>query len=171
VTYPTIRRASDSQVIAKWDSLRGVALPFARRSTLLPHLRDVARVQAGYYLLTGIWPLLSRGTFEAITGRKQDFWLVQTVGALVGVTGAALAAAARDQRSLQSPAVRTLAIGSALSLATIDLAFVLRGRISPIYLAAAAVDLGLVAGWLVRGSPLPVPDAWTLGRHTEEASS
>ena len=102
MTYPTIRRASDSQVIAKWDSLRGVALPFARRSTLLPHLRDVARVQAGYYLLTGIWPLLSRGTFEAITGRKQDFWLVQTVGALVGVTGAALAAAARDQRSLQS---------------------------------------------------------------------
>ena len=153
------------------DWLRGVALPLAGRSRLLPRARHVARVQSAYYLVTGLWPLLSRGSFEAVTGRKQDFWLVQTVGALVGVTGATLAAAARDQRSLQSPAVRTLAIGSALSLATIDLAFVLRGRISPIYLVDAAVELGLVAGWLVRGSALPVPDAWTLGRHTEEASS
>jgi hypothetical protein len=153
------------------DWLRGVALPLAGRSRLLPRARHVARVQSAYYLVTGLWPLLSRGSFEAVTGRKQDFWLVQTVGALVGVTGATLAAAARDQRSLQSPAVRTLAIGSALSLATIDLAFVLRGRISPIYLVDAAVELGLVAGWLVRGSALPVPDAWTLGLHTEEASS
>jgi len=140
------------------DSLRGVALPLARRSRLRPRARHVARVQSAYYLVTGIWPLLSRGSFESVTGRKQDYWLVQTVGALVGVTGATLAAAARDQRSLQSPAVRTLAIGSALSLATIELTFVSRGRISPIYLADAAAELGLVAAWLVRGSAPPVPD-------------
>lgn len=52
--------------------------------------------------------------------------------------GAALAGAARDERSLQTPAERTLAIGSALTLATIDLALALRGRISPIYLADAS---------------------------------
>ncbi len=28
-----------------------------------------------YYLGTGIWPLVQRRSFEAITGRKQDFWL------------------------------------------------------------------------------------------------
>ena len=124
-----------------------------RRPQLRPDARRVAQVQSVYYLFTGVWPLLSRRSFEVTTGRKQEFWLVQTVGALVGVTGAALAAAARDERSLQTPAIKTLAIGSALSLATTDLAFVLRGRISPIYLADAAAELGLVAGWLAPDIP------------------
>jgi hypothetical protein len=130
-----------------------VSATASRRPLLRPDARCVAQVQSVYYLFTGAWPLLSRRSFEAITGRKQEFWLVQTVGALVGVTGAALAAAARDERSLQTPAIKTLAIGSALSLATIDLAFVLRGRISPIYLADAAAELGLVAGWLAPDVP------------------
>jgi hypothetical protein len=84
----------------------------------------------------------------AITGLKRDYWLVQTVGALVGVIGAALATAARGQRSPRTPAIQLLGIGSALSLATIDVPFVARGRISRIYLADAAAELGVIAGWL-----------------------
>jgi hypothetical protein len=41
-----------------------------------------ALLQGGYFLFTGIWPLVSRRTFEAVTGPKKDFWLAQTVGVL-----------------------------------------------------------------------------------------
>jgi len=116
---------------------------------MIPSRRSLARAQANFYLISGAWPLLSRRTFEKLTGPKQDFWLAQTVGALIVVTGATLIAAAEDQRTLNSTAVRTLAIGSALSLAAVDVVFVARRRISPIYLADAAAELALAAGWLI----------------------
>jgi hypothetical protein len=115
----------------------------------MPTRRVVAGSQAAYYLTTGILPLASRRAFESITGPKRDFWLVQTVGALVGVTGASLALAARDSRAVEEASIKTLAIGSALSLAAVDVVFVARGRISPIYLLDAAAELVLVAGWLL----------------------
>ena len=43
--------------------------------------------QGVYFLLTGIWPLLSMRTFEAVTGPKVDRRLVKTVGVLVAVIG------------------------------------------------------------------------------------
>jgi hypothetical protein len=101
-----------------------------------------------YYLATGIWPLASRRTFEAVTGPKHDYWLVQTVGALIVVTGTALGLATRDEEALKSPTVKWLAVGSALSLGAVDLAFASRRRISPIYLLDAAAELALVLGWL-----------------------
>src|SRR5215212_885809 len=53
-------------------------------------LRPALRVQAIYYLVTGLWPFVSIRTFEAISGPKRDDWLVKTVGALVSSIGAAL---------------------------------------------------------------------------------
>jgi hypothetical protein len=110
--------------------------------------RRLAGAQAAYYVATGLWPLVSARSFQAVTGPKQDFWLVQTVGALIGVSGATLAIATQDRDSLESPALRVLAVGTALSLTAVDLVFVLRRRISPIYLADAAVELVIVTGWL-----------------------
>ena len=48
-------------------------------------LSRLATGQAVYFLLTGIWPLLSIRTFQMVTGRKTDTWLVKTVGVLVAV--------------------------------------------------------------------------------------
>jgi hypothetical protein len=59
----------------------------------------VAALQGGYFLATGIWPLLSRRTFERITGPKTDFWLAQTVGVLVGSIGGTLVLAHRAPTS------------------------------------------------------------------------
>ena len=64
----------------------------------------------------GVGPLLSSRTFQAVTGPKRDVWLVQTVGALIGVVGGTLAVAVAT-RQHETPIVRTLALGSALSLA------------------------------------------------------
>jgi hypothetical protein len=61
-------------------------------------LLAVCWVQGMYFLLTGVLPLISIRTFEAITGPKTDKWLVQTVGVLVTVIGAVLLLAAHAQR-------------------------------------------------------------------------
>ena len=97
----------------------------------------------GYYLATGIAPFASRRAFEAITGPKTEWWLVQTVGALVTAAGAAiLSAAVRDR---VTPETVGLAAGCAASLAAIDAVHVARRRISPVYLADAAVELAALA--------------------------
>ena len=44
---------------------------------------DVARVKGWYFLVTGLGPLVSIGTFQRVTGPKVDLWLVNTVGMVV----------------------------------------------------------------------------------------
>jgi hypothetical protein len=75
----------------------------------------MAGVQSAYYLPTAIAPFLSRRMFETLTGPKLDSWLVETVGALVGVVGAVLGLAAR--RGAAGVEIQLLGAGSALSLA------------------------------------------------------
>jgi len=108
----------------------------------------LARIQALYYLVSGIWPLLHMRSFEAITGPKVDRWLVKTVGALVAVVGSALALA--SQRRQVAPEMVLVASGSAAALATIDTVYVAKRRISPVYLLDAVAELVLVAAWVRR---------------------
>jgi hypothetical protein len=106
----------------------------------------LARLQAIYYLVTGIFPLLSMRGFETITGPKTDRWLVKTVGLLLAVIGGTLALASR--RGHLAPEMVLLAAGSAGALATIDVAYVAKRRIWPIFLLDAVVETGLVIGWM-----------------------
>ena len=108
-----------------------------------PLVRLVVGGQAAYYVLTGIWPVMHMASFEAVTGPKVDDWLVQMVGLLATTIGVTLAVAVRARR--WGAEVRTLAIVSALSFAAIDLRYALSGRISPIYLADAVVEIAIVA--------------------------
>ena len=110
--------------------------------------RQVAGAQAAFYVGTGVWPLVHRGSFERVTGPKTDFWLAQTVGALVTAVGGGLAQAVASGREV-SPELRTVACASALGLAFVDILFVSRRRISPVYLLDAAAEVGLAAGWLL----------------------
>jgi hypothetical protein len=124
----------------------------ARRDSKLTRL--VLSCQAVYYLVTGIWPVLSLRTFEAVTGPKTDGWLVRMVGLLAAVIGATIGVAAR--RGRPTPELLVLSFGSALAFAAIDLIYALRGVISPIYLADAALQ-GIGVAVL----------AWSLGREEE----
>jgi hypothetical protein len=109
--------------------------------------RPALVAQSAYYLVTGLLPFVSRRAFEAVTGPKREWWLVQTTGALVAVIGAALASAtARDR---VTPELLALATGSAAALGTIDVVYVARRRIAPTYLLDAAVQVALVVA--VRG--------------------
>lgn len=98
--------------------------------------------QGIYYLLTGLWPIVSMATFVAVTGPKVDLWLVRMVGLLVAVIGASLLTATAARRL--TPEVLVLAAGGAASFAVIDLVYGLSGRISPVYLTDAAVEVLLL---------------------------
>jgi hypothetical protein len=110
-------------------------------------LPKIALAQGAFYLATGLWPLIDIDSFQAVTGPKMDLWLVRTVGVLVAVIGAVLVFAAR--RRTIGAEIMLLAVGSALGLTAIDIIYVLSGTISPIYLADAVAELGLVAGWFL----------------------
>lgn len=104
--------------------------------------RSALALQAAYYIATGIFPFVSRRAFEALTGPKRDWWLVQMVGLLAMTNGISIAASTRTK---PSPAIITLSILSATSFAAIDVVYALKRRISPIYLADAVVELALIA--------------------------
>ena len=114
--------------------------------------RDVAGLQAVYYLGTGVWPLLHRRSFERLTGKKTDFWLAQTVGVTVMSIGAALAQANASTRRRPPPELRTVACASAAGLALIDVVFVARRQISAVYLLDAAAELALLGAWALADS-------------------
>jgi hypothetical protein len=114
--------------------------------------------QGVYFLVTGLWPLISPTTFQAVTGRKRELWLVNTVGALAAVVGGVLTyAGARRRRPSE---VAMLAMGTSAAFAAIDITYVLKRRISQVYLVDAAAQIGLLALWTFARGHLP----WRLGR-------
>ena len=105
----------------------------------------VAVAQAAYFLPTGLWATAGLRSFQALTGPKRELWLVQAAGGLVTAVGAGLALA--GWRGRVPTELRVIAVGSALTLATIDVVYVARRRISPVYLGDALAEALLLAGW------------------------
>src|SRR5688572_15618498 len=107
----------------------------------------LATAQAIYFGVTGIWPLVSMRTFEAVTGPKIDKWLVKTVGLLVLAVAIVLGIGAwRRNIGLE---LGLLAITSAGFLGAIDVVYVAKRVIAKIYLVDAVLEAGLILGWLV----------------------
>lgn len=110
--------------------------------------RAVPLVHAAFFVIGGLWAIVGRRSFEAISGRKVDYWLVRTVGGLLVVVGAVLANAARRNRV--TPEIAWLGIGSSAVLTAIDLVYTAKRRISPVYLLDAVANTILIAGWAAR---------------------
>jgi hypothetical protein len=108
---------------------------------------DVALGQGLYYVMTGLWPLVSIGTFQRVTGPKTDLWLVKTVGVLIAVIGWAIMLA--GVRAEVAPSVILLAVGSATALAGVDVIYGSKGGMARIYLLDALVELVLIVWWLL----------------------
>lgn len=111
-------------------------------------LDAVCLAQGVYFLASGAWPWIHLESFERVTGPKHDHWLVKTVGALVAVVGGVLVDAAVRGRAADR-AVALTAVGTAAALAAIDVNFVQKGRISPVYLADALVEALIVGAWQI----------------------
>jgi hypothetical protein len=104
-------------------------------------------LQAAYYLVTGIWPLVGIESFQKVSGRKTDLWLVKTVGVIVTVIGAVIGSAGVRKRI--TPEIAGLAIGSASGLATIEVIYAGKGRISRIYLLDALLSVVMITAWVL----------------------
>jgi hypothetical protein len=116
--------------------------------------RVVMRLQGVYYIITGLWPVVSIYSFELISGPKTDDWLVKMVGLLAASIGLALLFAARGMR----PSVEgyVLGIASALSFIAIDVYYVLNGTLLEVYLLDALLEICIVVmllagAWMGRG--------------------
>ena len=109
-------------------------------------LHNPALLQGIFYLAAGTWPLVDMGSFLDVTGPKTDLWLVSTVGLLLAVVGIVLfCAGIRKKRNLE---VFLLGLGSAASLASIEISHVYLKVISPIYLLDAFIEVVLVVCWI-----------------------
>ncbi|GAA0548397.1 hypothetical protein [Chitinophaga japonensis] len=104
--------------------------------------------QGVYYLLTGLWPFLHYASFEKVTGPKTDVWLVKTTGALIMVIGLQLLGVALWQETVQASTVLAGA-GAALALLLVDVVYVAKKVIRPVYLADAAAELVLLGLWML----------------------
>jgi hypothetical protein len=111
-----------------------------------PSAATLALLQGAYFAVTGLWAVVDLDSFMAVTGPKVDHWLVKTVGLLVTVIGAVLLLAWRRRRVTDE--VILLAVGSALSLAAIDVVYVANRTIPPVYLLDAAAEVALVLAWI-----------------------
>ena len=106
--------------------------------------RLTAGAHAAYLVASGVWPLLDRSSFEAVTGRKQDFWLVRTVGGLAAAIGLSLGLAAA--RNTKRPETVALALSSGLAFGAAD---VRASRTeSLVYLGDLALQALFAAAWL-----------------------
>ena len=108
--------------------------------------RALAIGQGVFYVVTGIWPIVSLRTFEMVTGPKVDGWLVKTAGVLITAIGAGLTGA--GLRGRVTPDMKLVAVGAAAGLTAIDVVYVARWRISRVYLLDAVAEVGLIGAWV-----------------------
>lgn len=102
------------------------------------------KTQALLYIAGGLWPLVHMRSFEKVTGRKEDKWLVKTVGLLTASIGVVLLKAENTTDT------RRLGKLSAISFGVIDFYYTAKGRIKKIYAADGIVQALLLVAWLVR---------------------
>jgi hypothetical protein len=111
-----------------------------------PLANRIAGAQAGYFVASGLWPLLHMASFEWVLGRKREHWLVRTVALLLLAIGTVLGiAAARRDADDHVVALGALAAAATGAISGVEAA---RGRISPLYLIDALIEAALVRAWL-----------------------
>ncbi|MGE4234376.1 MAG: hypothetical protein AB7F43_13700 [Bacteriovoracia bacterium] len=118
-------------------------------------MRKLFFIQGLYYFVFGLWPILHISSFMAVTGEKEEVWLVKVVGSLLSISGLAFLLEGLQKfdwtrlPATLSRGLVTLAIGQALGLMIIDVFYVQAKVLSPIYWLDALVELCFVISWLV----------------------
>ncbi|MEV0145597.1 MULTISPECIES: hypothetical protein [unclassified Nonomuraea] len=127
--------------------------PGALGAAAVPDRGTAALVRAHglFNVVGGLWPLLHMPSFERVFGPKTDRWLVRTVaGLLVGVGWTQLRGASTVAGAEQA---RRVGRATAATLLAVDLVYVPKGRISPMYLLDAAAETIWLLAWLRRPRP------------------
>ncbi|MEX2358938.1 MAG: hypothetical protein WEE51_11465 [Pirellulaceae bacterium] len=115
----------------------------------------LALVQGIYYGPTGLWAIVHIESFKLVTGEKTDnlpsgldvdHWLVYTVAILI--VSIAVGLLVGGARKSVGPELIAMAIVAAVGLMAIDVIYVTRGVIRPIYLLDAVFQGALVLAWI-----------------------
>lgn len=109
-------------------------------------LRLTPFLQAVYYLVTGLWPLIHLKSFFEVTGPKTDVWLVQMVGVLIFSYSILFFYMAFTRRLLQVHAV----VGSliAFGIGCIELYHYLQGTLRGIYYVDFIIEVCFFMYWI-----------------------
>ncbi len=112
------------------------------------------RAQGAYYLVTGVWPVLSFRTFTAVVGPKPDRFQTQAAGWMFVAVGLALQPWSPGRYPARSRAPlcaspRLLAASSSALAAAIELAY--RRDLRWVFTADAAVQLAFAGAALLPG--------------------
>jgi len=110
----------------------------------------LGQAQGAVNIVGGLWPLVGLRSFETVFGPKVDRWLVFTVAGMLITTGANQVLASRRG---DVATARGLGVGTAATLASIDLVYVPRGRIRWTYLLDAVVEVSWIVLWRLAGTP------------------
>jgi hypothetical protein len=120
----------------------------------------LAKMQGLYDMIGGLWPLLHMQSFEAVTGPKEDSWLVRTVAGILLVVGTVLLRAAF--RGHVAHDVRWMAAGISTVLALVALVSSLAGFISWLYFFDGLFHFAFAMAWAL-GSFIRKPHRITCG--------
>ena len=125
-----------------FDISAAIGLPFAvnykmRKSHCL-------LIQAIYYFVSGLWPLLDIDSFIRITGPKTDIWLVKMVGLLT----MAIAITLFSGNHKVTTTTIILSIASASAYLLIDVYYFIEGTISFVYLLDAVFEALIIISLL-----------------------
>jgi hypothetical protein len=112
----------------------------------LSRIAVLARTHGVSNIVAGLWPLLHMASFEFVMGPKTDRWLVRTVAGLLVVNGMVQVRAAPSAEGLAT--ARQIGLGTAATLAAIDVLYAPSGRISRMYLVDAVLELAWIAAWV-----------------------
>ena len=109
-------------------------------------LRIVGRIQGYFYIVTGAWSLIGPRSFQIVTGFKADFWIAQTVGAILALIGLVILLAVRARRITREIVV--LGAGCALILGIADVLCVFAPRTTHAYWLDAVAEIAFAIAWL-----------------------
>lgn len=103
-------------------------------------------IQGLYTLLTALWGLLDIDSFMAVTGPKNDIWLVKTVSVVL----LAIAATLITYLFIQGDPLPAMVLGllTSAGLAAIDFYYSSRKVISPVYALDGIAEVVFALVWL-----------------------
>lgn len=99
--------------------------------------------QGIYYFFTALWPVVHIDSFEKLTGKKRNHWLVYTVALLLIVSSVVFLFSGLKSGPVPVETI-ILSVGNALALTVIDIVFVLKNTIRKIYLLDASVEMLII---------------------------
>jgi hypothetical protein len=100
-----------------------------------------------FYLVMGLWPILSLESFLNITGDKVERWLVITVSVIL----LAMSIGFLVESKIRVPAfsIKLIALLTSIALTIVDIRYVYAGTISTVYLMDAFIELLLAFAWII----------------------